>query len=76
MTDDGKSGFTAGSIQTPKLTLKQVVVDAISSTKTYKCSVKSGMYSNSGWFQKDVKVSPLSELLKLFKFMKICYRTT
>ena len=61
VTDDGESGFTAGSTQTPKLTLKKVVVEKITSAKTYQCAVTSGKYAKSGWFKGNVVVTPISK---------------
>ena len=60
IVDDGKSGYSAGS-QTTELTLKEAVVSAISSAKTYKCSAESGYFPGSGSFESNVVVTPLGE---------------
>lgn len=68
VVQDGKSGFVASSgSQTTKLTLKTAVLSKMSSTKTYKCSVTSGTHKKSGPFERNVVVTPISELL--FKYL-------
>ena len=61
IVEAGKSGWSGGA-QTTKLTLKSTLVATITTTKTYKCSVSSGYYYDSGEFKKDVVVTPIGAL--------------
>ena len=68
VVQDGKGSYTAGS-QTTTLTLKKVVVEKITSFKTYQCSVSSSKYANSEAAVKNVKVTPIGGLIyvQIFK---------
>ena len=63
-----KGSKSAGGSQTTTLTLKKVVMEKITSAKTYKCSATSGNYAASGWFDRDVVITPLGES----SFVKEC----